>query len=911
MHATAQLNAALAGRYRIEREIGAGGMATVYLARDLRHDRAVALKVLKPDLGAVVGVERFLSEIRVMAHLEHPNLLPLFDSGEADGLLFYVMPFVDGESVRALLDRQGPLAIENALHIAVSVASALDYAHRHGIIHRDLKPENILLQDGEPLVGDFGIALALNNASGNRLTKTGISLGTPTYMSPEQAAGDRHLDARSDVYSLGVVLYEMLTGEPPHVGTTAQAVIAKVITDKPVGARCRRGTIPEHVDAALDRALAKVPADRFPTAHEFADALAGRGVDTRAGAVTESLVNRAAGAAVGMDQRAPSATWRRRVATWGALSLAGAGIAAIGWELTRSASSVAAPVRFELTFGDSVSLAANVTGPVLALSQDGRQIAFVGVTGGRRRIYVRPVDELMARRLEGTEGGLRPAFSPDGKWIAYELQPRGVLLKVPVTGGQSTTLVSDGAGGFDWAEDGTIVFARSNGLGGLWRISSVGGEPTRIAMADSAQGERLSWPRTLPGTTTVLCNLVTTPTIGFALGNPQVVAVGPDGTIKKLGIVGTSPRHVATGHILVTRSDGTVLAAPFDVRHARITGPPVPVLEQVIRKMGGAVEMTVSRDGALAYVGGTVERQVVLVDRARHAKVLVRATGQHYASPRFSPDGRHLALQTADLEFGDVWVLDIATRAMSRITQDGHSTRPEWTSDGRQLVFWSGDPNRAALVRMMSDGSGVAETLAVGLRASDMAISPTSNTVILTKESNDQRDLYVGSLDSVNTLRLWLATPANEAHPIFSPDGKWVAFESNETGRYEVYVRSFSGLGGRYPISTIGGHGHRWLGDGRTIVYRVTAEAAAAAGVGAHLIAATVRLTPEPTVIRRDTVFSGDSIMNVFTPNFDLDVSPDGEQIAIISSPVPTSRPVVVLNWFTALRERTAQARKK
>src|SRR5437868_1603223 len=273
-----QLLHALADRYAIEREIGAGGMATVYLARDLKHDRRVALKVLDPELAAVMGVERFLAEIRVTAHLQHPNLLPLFDSGEtANGSLFYVMPFVEGESLRHRVDREKQLPIGEALRITTAIASALDYAHRHHVIHRDLKPENVLFHEGQPLVADFGIALAVSQAGGHRITQTGLSLGTPQYMSPEQATGDRTIDGRTDIYSLGAMLYEMLTGEPPHAGTTAQAIIAKVITDKPRSIRLTRDTVSPGVERAVERALAKLPADRFATAHEFVDALQGRG----------------------------------------------------------------------------------------------------------------------------------------------------------------------------------------------------------------------------------------------------------------------------------------------------------------------------------------------------------------------------------------------------------------------------------------------------------------------------------------------------------------------------------------------------------------------------------------------------------------------------------------------------------
>src|SRR5881398_2722819 len=264
-------------------------MATVYLARDVRHERDVALKVLNPELGAVLGVDRFLSEIKVTANLQHPNLLPLFDSGEADGLLFYVMPYVEGESLRARIAREKQLPVDEAIRIATAVANALDYAHRHGVIHRDLKPENILLQEGQPLVADFGIALAVSNAGGNRITQTGLSLGTPNYMSPEQATGDPTIDARSDIYSLGAMTYEMLTGEPPHTGNTSQAVIARMLTEKPRPIRTTRSAVPEYVEATVQRALEKLPADRFSSAREYAEGLRGRGDFSASGAFTSSM----------------------------------------------------------------------------------------------------------------------------------------------------------------------------------------------------------------------------------------------------------------------------------------------------------------------------------------------------------------------------------------------------------------------------------------------------------------------------------------------------------------------------------------------------------------------------------------------------------------------------------------------
>ncbi len=282
----ARLNTALEGRYAIERELGEGGMATVYLADDLKHERKVALKVLKPELAAVVGAERFLTEIKTTANLQHPHILPLFDSGEADGFLFYVMPYVEGETLADRIDREKQLPVGEAMRIATAVANALDHAHRNNVIHRDIKPANILLQDGEPVVADFGIALAVG-VSGGRLTETGLSVGTPHYMSPEQATGDQTVGAATDVYALGAVLYEMLVGSPPYVGSTAQAILGKIIAGKLASATEERASVPANVDAAIRKALEKLPADRFTGAQEFARALADpafrHGVEVEAG----------------------------------------------------------------------------------------------------------------------------------------------------------------------------------------------------------------------------------------------------------------------------------------------------------------------------------------------------------------------------------------------------------------------------------------------------------------------------------------------------------------------------------------------------------------------------------------------------------------------------------------------------
>ena len=457
--AVTRLNAALEGRYAIERELGEGGMATVYLADDLKHHRSVALKVLKPELAAVVGAERFLAEIETTANLTHPHILPLFDSGEADGFLFYVMPYLEGETLKDRIEREKQLPVDEAVRIATAVANALDYAHRHKVIHRDIKPANILIQDGEPVVSDFGIALAVGAGGSDRLTETGLSLGTPYYMSPEQSTGDQAVGSSTDTYALGSVLYEMLVGEPPYPGTTAQAVLGKIIAGKPVSAMEHRPSVPANVDAAVRCALEKLPADRFGSVQEFAKALG----------APEFRYGELAGAGVGSR---PGGVWNPVSIAATVLAIAFAGIA--GWSLwgpepDQPPGGVA--TRFTVmpfpggVFG---------TGGGLAISPDGRTVV-VG-TGGGGPLLRRDVDRLEAVPLLGTENYWMPFFSPDGAWIGFFDARENMLKRIRMDGSEIQTLgptppTTRSAG---WGEDGTIVF-NSSGLGGLVRIPEAGG----------------------------------------------------------------------------------------------------------------------------------------------------------------------------------------------------------------------------------------------------------------------------------------------------------------------------------------------------------------------------------------------------------------------------------------------------
>ncbi|HLB54316.1 MAG TPA: protein kinase, partial [Gemmatimonadales bacterium] len=551
-----RLTTALADRYRIERQLGQGGMATVYLAEDLRHRRKVALKLLRPELAAVIGGDRFLHEITTTANLQHPHILALFDSGQVtitdpdrgDSIrtVFYVMPYVEGESLRDRLLREKQLPVEEALRIAGEVASALSYAHRHGIIHRDIKPENILLHDGQVLVADFGIALAASTAGGARLTETGLSLGTPQYMSPEQAMGERTLDARSDLYALGCVLYEMLAGEPPFTGPTVQAIVARVMTEAPRPLRIQRHTVPEGVEAAVVKALEKLPADRFATAAEFAEAL------LRPVPVTASAATAAAPTTVLPGTRSALSRQALRFAPW---ILAAAGIAVAGWSLTRTRAAPARPlVRYSLIPPEH-SRILDVGGPPVTIQPDGAGLVYIGLVSGRPRQLLRwRFDGGTPVPLPGTDNAAWPFFSPDGEWVGF--LSGGQLRKVRIDGGGVATIGAAGtaAGSFrgaTWTPKGDIVFATSSGL---FRIPAEGGPLQHVALG-AGSGQLAFFPAALP-TGDVVVGLV-----GQTGANPTelVVISLPTGRITRLGLPGSNPRYVEPGYLAFTNTEGSLL----------------------------------------------------------------------------------------------------------------------------------------------------------------------------------------------------------------------------------------------------------------------------------------------------------------------------------------------------------------
>jgi serine/threonine-protein kinase len=883
MTVTAQLRAALAGQYHIEREIGAGGMATVYLARDLRHERHVALKVLKPDLAVVLGVERFLTEIRVTANLQHPNLLPLFDSGEVDGLLFYVMPYVEGESLRARLDREKQFPVDDAVRIAVGVANALAYAHAHGVIHRDLKPENILLQAGQPVVADFGIALAVSKAGGNRITQTGLSLGTPQYMSPEQATGDRAIDGRTDIYSLAAVLYEMLTGDPPHTASTAQAVIARMLTERPRPVRTARPTVPDHVAMALERALEKLPADRWPSAHEFAEALQGR--------VAHNLLPGAATSVDGTSaaRRRSTLARARDPVVIGTVGVAAIAVAFALWRGRARADGNGTTVRLAIARSSAGQEIA--TGTQVAISPDGKFIAYaVKDELGHRQLAVRDVAQLTARLIPGTTGVVAPFFSPDGQWIAFTLGKR--LRKVAVSGGPATTIGDSlNVSGASWGSGDTIVAARFDTL---IVVSAADGKTGRIRMSGPAPvGERGQRnPRVLADGNTVLYQSWRG---SFAESKIGVLSLRT-GQRDILDIFG-SPVGVIGDILIYGMASGTLMGVPFDLSHHRLTGAPQTLIEQMqTENPGSGIRAALSPSGSLIYASGASTSQVVLVDMQGAARVLVDEP-QDYSSPRFSPDGRRLALAIRSRSGTDVWIEDLGSRTPTKLTTEGQmNNRPEWTPDGKRILYQSNRSGQLALWWQNADLSGAAELIesAPGTVSAGV-FSPDGQTLLYWINGpgpRDPIDIMYRRVTGDTARKPIAATSAGEITPKFSPDGKWVVYASNQDGPLQVYVQPFPPTGKRYQVSAAGGYAPVWSPDGTRIFYVANG----------HLSAATVRTSPTFTVTWRSPLFENVYLVN-YPAHANYDVSPDGKYLVLLRPVGDGDQLVVVHDWKYELRE--------
>ncbi|HKH94411.1 MAG TPA: protein kinase, partial [Gemmatimonadaceae bacterium] len=809
----ARLKDALADRYRIERELGAGGMATVYLAEDIKHHRRVAIKVLRPELAAVIGADRFLREIETIAGLQHPHILGLIDSGEVNGTAYYVMPFVEGESLRDRLVREKQLAIADAVRIATEVASALDYAHRHGVIHRDVKPENILLHDGAALVADFGIALAASKAGGERMTETGMSLGTPQYMSPEQAMGEREITAGADIYALGATTYEMLAGAPPFTGPTAQAIVAKIVASEPESLSVLRRTVPPHVEDAVLTALEKIPADRFASANAFARALEGTGAAT----VTRTGRTRAA------DARS------RRKLLWPAAVVLLSLVTLAGWLRPRSdasSTSPAPPTQLALLVPDFGGASTGLQRQ-LELTPDGASLLYVALVDGATRTKLVTLDGSESRILEGVEQNLADySISPDGRTFTAASFSTGTVFRYPITGGTGKPLprdVSSGQRGV-WGSDGSY-----------WLGSTVTGQVdiAKLSPTDSVSrpfGRRhtdLLLNQILPGDETAL---VVRQPVGTATGPVMLLDLHSGDASVLLNEAVVEARY-ATGHLVYVLGDGSLHAVPFDPRTQRLSGSPVTLATGVTLTGSGQAQFSVARNGTVAYL---VEagRSLVVADRAGAGRGVL-AEMRNYHHPRFSPDGQRISVDFNGPEGRDVWILNRADSAFTRATfdRDGHDAN--WSRDGRSLAYTSFRGGVFGVHRIRPGSTQSADSLLTSptLAYSGLWLRDESAFVTvgqsLRPESN--LDIAINRNGGRGPVEPIVATRFIEQYPALSHDDRWLAFTSNQSGREEIYLRRLEGEGEQIQVSLGGGTEPVWSPDGRELFYRSGTNAEARA----------------------------------------------------------------------------------
>ena len=889
-----RLNAALKGRYAIERELGEGGMATVYLADDLKHERKVAVKVLRPELAAVIGGERFIAEIKTTAALQHPHILPLFDSGAVDSFLYYVMPYVEGESLRTKLDRDRQLEIEEAVYIAKAVASALQYAHERDVIHRDIKPANVLLHAGEPVVADFGIALAISTAGAGRLTETGLSLGTPHYMSPEQASADRELNARSDVYSLSCVLYEMLTGQPPHTGPTAQSVLVRILTEDPRPVSDARPTVPKHIRAVVLKGLEKLPADRFRSADEFKTALDDTSFTYERVEVTGPITGVSGTRTVATGAPTPAAAAKGTSGRWihaaATVTLAAATVwLALG---TRQAPRVAtdAPV---VSF-----VAIDSAGPVgdIEVGPDGTL-----VYQWNDRIHVRPAGALEATPLDGVEsvtanGGI--GLSPDGAWIVFPSTSGSVdeLRKVQVGGGPIANVWSaeQGLALFPfWGDDGWIYFSAGESPVQLRRVPEVGGEAELLL--EVTEGFVLQ-PHLLPGGRGLL---YTRRNLGrgesrvmlYDLETRDTTEVVPDGFQASW-----SP----TGHIVYAHDSGVLRAVPFDVERLEVTGAPAPVLDGLGMQGFGirrpVVRYGLNRTGTLAFVTGVGSGResgfvFSLVDEDGNREELPIEPTDH-PDVKISHDGRSLAYTRAD----DIWIFDLDRGSDVPLTEGASGQHsPIWSPDDTRIVYTSDNDLMVRAVDRASEPEPVT--------SSDQPDAPAewlADGTIIVYTFGQNPDLIAVSIDDDQPARPLLDANWEESAPSISPDGGWLVYTSARSGTRQLYVRSWPELEAETLVSE--GEGSvtefsfpQWSPDGGTLYYQS----------GDQILAARVRTDDGFEVLSTRT-------LPVQVTRFLLDIHPDGRLLITdlaganpgSGSDAAVPQLIVSTNWFTELRER-------
>ena len=911
------------GPYEVTSQIGVGGMGEVYRARDTKLDRDVAIKVLPEAFAAdPERIARFQREAKTLASLNHPHVAAIYGLEESGGTRALVMELVEGEDLSQRIAR-GAIPLDDALPIAKQIAEALAAAHEQGIIHRDLKPANIkVTSDGVVKVLDFGLAkLAHPESAGHRadvtasptitspamMTSMGVLLGTAAYMSPEQAKG-READKRSDVWAFGAVLYEMLTGRRPFDGEDMTDVLSAVVRLDP-NWEALPSSLPQPVRTLLQGCLVK---DRRKRIADIAVALfvlekdAGLAPDTTA---HEATWRAHVDVAVADARRALQRSTRRRVAVVGVAALVAGTLAAsaifffIQRPMPQPVTRLAIP-----TTGDAAA-AYDPNDRAIAVSPDGSKIVYTGASspvygnGIDSRLYVRALDQLEPTLLAGPGGVREPFFSPDGAWIGF-FDPNTQLRKVSADGGPPVPLATtDGPSrGATWGPDDTIIFATSSPATGLQRISANGGNPTVLTRPNREKGESDHlWPHVLPGGHAVLFTIVPNGPIENAL---IAVLDLRDGSQKVVLRGGSDARYVEGGY-LVYGIAGTLRAVGFDVDRLEVRGTPVPVLQQVVTTSAvGAANFAVAANGTLTYVsGGTVAGErltLVWVDRSGREEPL-KVPPRAYMFAQLSPDGTRVALYINDRQ-QDVWIWDLARETLQRLTFDpGSNLGGVWTPDGKRVAFSRALGGFAEIYWQAADGSGTGEALTKG---SGRNMLPTGflpdASALLYEPTIDPRDIGMVRVagDQPSTWTPLLAGAANERGGTVSPDGRWLAYQSDESGRAEIYVRPFPRVdAGLWQVSTAGGTRPRWGRNGRELFY-------IAGGTGLAVMSVAVDAGA--------TFMAGSPVMlfqgNYIAPNtgrLTYDVSLDGKRFLMIKAAEAEATPpqiIVVHNWLEELK---------
>jgi len=894
------------GHYRIEEQLGAGGMGVVYRARDAILRREVAIKVL-PDAFSTdpERLARFEREAQLLASLTHPNIAAIHGMEQADAVRYLVLELVPGETLAERL-AGGSLPVEEALEVCRQIAEALEAAHERGVIHRDLKPANVkITPQGKVKVLDFGLAKAFGAgpSAGMDLsqsptvttggTQQGVILGTAAYMSPEQARG-KALDTRTDIWSFGCVLYETLTGKPAFVGETVSDTMAGILAREPEWDRLPNST-PANVRVLLHRCLRKDRERRLrdigDARIELEDALSGAAESATPAATRSSAASVAAGALAGLVLGS--------VAAWIAASRFG-----------REAAEPAPVARFGIALPAKATIFTGV-GPSVALSPDGSLLAYAAQSGGQRQLYLRRLDELEAKPIPGTEGGIGPFFSPDGEWIGFRHAASHTLKKVALSGGAPVTLCeTEVFYGASWAPDDTIVFSPTV-PGALARVPAAGGKAQPLTKLDLDKNERdHRYAQILPGGKAVLF------TIGYSdieSYDDARIAVQSLKTGERKILVegGTLGRYSPSGHLLYVRA-GNLLAVPFDLAKLAVTGSPVPVLKGVFESVNqGSAHFDVTRNGSLVYVPGGpegAERTVVWVDRQGKAEPLPLPQ-RAYLHPRISPDAKRLVIEIEGPKH-DCFLYEFDRDMLTKVTLDGVSHWPLWTPKGDKLTFrkWIGT---FTMWWMAADRSAPEERLTtVGLMQSPASWSPDTRVVAFTQVGQDTGpDAFVLDMSGDRKPRPIAQSKFSEGSPRFSPDGGWIAYTSAESGRNEIYGQPYPGPGAKIQISNEGGADAVWNPRGGELFYRT----------GDRMMVVDVATSPTLTVSKSRVLWEGhyshgtsSSCGGPGPTSSNYDVTPDGQRFIMIrdedQDAVPTTVNVV-LGWAEELK-RLMQAKK-